>query len=47
MKYAKPGLVVLSRAIVAVQGMTKDTSSVPDVPTDGRVHSIPAYEADE
>ena len=44
MKYVKPEIAVLARAMAAVQGMTKDVSNVPDSP---RVHSVPAYEADE
>ncbi|HET8922531.1 MAG TPA: hypothetical protein VFN26_05995 [Candidatus Acidoferrum sp.] len=47
MKYTKPELLAFAPALAIVQGMTKDTSNVPDVPTDGRVHSLPAYEADE
>jgi len=47
MKYVKPELVVLARAVAAVQGMTKGSFINPDAPPDTRFHSIPAYEADE
>jgi hypothetical protein len=47
MKYVKPELVALAPAIAAVQGGTKSTSSVVDSQSDPRLHTIPAYEADE
>ena len=47
MKYVKPELVVLARAIAAVQGGTKAASGIVDSQTDPRPHTVPAYEADE
>ena len=47
MKYVKPEVAVLARAIEAVLGLTKNSGFVQDSPTDMRVHTVPAYEADE
>jgi hypothetical protein len=47
MKYVKPQLVVLARAIASVQGGTKASSGVVDSQADPRLHTVPAYEADE
>jgi hypothetical protein len=47
MKYVKPELAVLARAITAVQGFTKGQFTNQDGGGDLRYHSLPAYEADE
>lgn len=47
MKYVKPELAVLGRAIAAVQGFSKGDFPNPDGGGDTRYHSLPAYEADE
>jgi hypothetical protein len=46
MKYEKPMIAVAGRAQEVVLG-AKDKSNIPDAPTDNRVHSALAYEADE
>jgi len=47
MKYVKPEIAVLGRALEAVQGNTKNQGSTVDSESDPRVRTIPAYEADE
>lgn len=47
MKYEKPMLEVSARAVEAILGQTKNHGSTIDSQSDPRVHTVPAYEADE
>ncbi len=47
MKYDKPQIVRLGKAVSAVQGMSKQTSTSPDALNQPNKVTVPAYEADE
>jgi hypothetical protein len=47
MKYAKPEIAFLNKAVLAIQGMSKQRSTSPDSHQDPNLVSVPAYEGDE
>lgn len=47
MKYDKPQIVSLNKAILTIQGMPKQTSTSPDSLNQLNLVTVSAYEADE
>ena len=47
MKYDKPQIVCLNKAVFAIQGMPKQTSTSPDSFNQPNLVTVSAYEADD